>query len=210
MRNYNDKYSLVRFLHASPGGIPVDVYINGSLFFNRILFTEFTPYIYVPEGSYEISIFPTMTKDFALFRQVINVDIDKLYTLSLTGYYDEDLQLMLIPEDKEVSLSNYSKVRVVHLSPNLPRLNILDDKTLLFSDVDFRDITNYLNLTSKIYKINIELSENNRLLRSNQIAINSSRIYTLYLLGNFANFQIFQSLDGSTFITPVVRNISKL
>ncbi|MGL4914564.1 MAG: DUF4397 domain-containing protein [Romboutsia sp.] len=204
MRKYNDKYSLIRFLHAVPRGVPVDIYLNGSLFFNRVLFTHFSPYIYVPVGTYEVSIFPTMSKETALHRETIKVLDGELCTLALTGYYD-DLKLLLIPEDKEGTTNSKSKVRVVHLSPNLPELNILADKEILFSEINFREVTDYLEMPSQFYTIDIELAQNNRLLRSNRLAINKDRIYTLYILGNFANFQIFQSLDGATFINPVVR-----
>lgn len=204
MRKYTDKYSLIRFLHAVPRVMPVDIYLNGSLFFNRVFFTQFSPYLYVPEGSYEVTVFVTMTKENPILRQNIEVKNGELATLAMTGNYD-DIKLLLIPEDKEGASGNNSKVRVVHLSPNLPELNILSYDSILFSNVDFREITEYIEMPPQFYKINIELSQNNRLLRSNRIAINPNRIYTLYLMGNFANFQVFQSLDGAAFINPVVR-----
>ena len=204
MRKYTDKYSLIRFLHAVPRVMPVDIYLNGSLFFNRVFFTQFSPYLYVPEGSYEVTVFVTMTKENPILRLNIEVKNGELTTLAMTGNYD-DIKLLLIPEDKEGASGNNSKVRVVHLSPNLPELNILAYDSILFSEVDFREITEYIEMPSQFYKINIELSQNNRLLRSNRIAINPNRIYTLYLMGNFSSFQVFQSLDGATFINPVVR-----
>lgn len=204
MRKYTDKYSLIRFLHAVPGIMPVDIYLNGSLFFNRVFFTQFSPYLYVPEGVYEVTVFITMTKENPILRQNIEVKNGELATLAMTGNYD-DIKLLIIPEDKEGASGDNSKVRVVHLSPNLPELNILAYDSILFSNVDFREITEYIEMPSQFYKINIELSQNNRLLRSNRIAINPNRIYTLYLMGNFASFQIFQSLDGAAFINPVVR-----
>ena len=203
MKKFNDKYSLIRFLHAVPRGVPVDVYLNGSLFFNRILFTHFSPYIYVPEGTYDVSVFPTMTKENPLLRQSIQVKDGELCTLAMTGYYN-DLELLLIPEDKEVGSKNDSKLRVVHLSPNVLDLNILANSKVIFSDVSFREVTDYIEMPPQFYQIDIELSVNNRLLRSNRLAVNRDRVYTLYILGNFASFQVFQSLDGAAFITPVV------
>ena len=76
----------------------------------------------------------------------------------------------------------------------------------MFEDIDFKEATNYINLQPDLYKIDIELSQNNRLLRSNRVRINPDGIYSLYMLGNFANFQVFRSLDGGAFITPVIRN----
>jgi len=184
--------------------MPVDIYLNGSLFFNRVFFTHFSPYLYVPEGIYEVTVFITMTKENPIIRQNIEVKNGELATLAMTGNYD-DLELLLIPEDKESAVGNNSKIRFVHLSPNVPELNILLDNVMIFSNIDFRKITEYVQIPTQFYQLDIELSQNNRLLRSNRIAINPSRIYTLYLMGNFASFQVFQSLDGATFINPVVR-----
>lgn len=203
MDNTNS-YSLVRFLHGVPREGAVDIYLNGSLFFNRVLFTQFTPYIYVPEGVYDVTIFPTMKKDNPLFRQSIVVRDSKFSTLAFTGY-DEDFELILIPEYSTGTTGENSKVRIAHLSPNLPEINMIFNNKTLFSDISFREVTDYLELQPNIYKVEIELSQNQRQLRINPIRIRQNRVYTLYILGNFATFQIFQSLDGATFANPVVR-----
>jgi hypothetical protein len=195
---------LIRFLNAVPGLGPVDIYLNGSLFFNRVFFTQFTPYLYVPSGSYEIAIFPTMKKENPIIRDFIQVGNNELGTLSLNGF--DDLGLLFIPEAKNDVDNDNSKLRVVHLSPNIPKVNIIINNEVLFEDIDFKEATNYMNLPPDIYRIDIELSQNNRLLRSNRVRINPDGIYSLYMLGNFANFQLFRSLDGGAFITPVIRN----
>lgn len=206
-RVYDENYSIIRFLHAVPRGKPVDIYFNNSLFFNRILFTQFTPYIYVPEGTYEVTIFETGTRENPILREDLEVQRDKMSTLAMTGY-EEDLELLLINEAKEESENtDVSKVRIVHLSPNLPKLNIYLNDKIVFSDVDFREVTDYVEVPAyDIYTLDIVLEKSGRLLRSNQIAVNVDRVYSLYLLGNFANFQVFQSRDGTAFVNTVVRD----
>lgn len=206
-RVYDENYSIIRFLHAVPRGKPVDIYFNNSLFFNRILFTQFTPYIYVPEGTYEVTIFETGTRENPILRENLEVQRDKMSTLAMTGYED-DLELLLINEAKEESEnSDLSKVRIVHLSPNLPKLNIYLNDKLVFPDVGFREVTDYVEVPAyDIYTLDIVLEKSGRLLRSNQIAVNVDRVYSLYLLGNFANFQVFQSRDGTAFVNTVVRD----
>ncbi|MGL6107126.1 DUF4397 domain-containing protein [Romboutsia sp.] len=203
----SNSYSLVRFLHGTPRQGAVDIYLNGSLFFNRVLFTQFTPYIYVPEGVYEVTVFPTMKKDNPLIRQSIEIiaNDSTFSTLALTGY-SEDFELLLIPEGSNRNIGQDSEIRVVHLSPNLPEINMIFNNETLFSNVDFREVTDYINIQPDFYKVEIELSQNKRQLRINPIRIRPHRVYTLYILGNFASLQIFQSLDGATFINPVVRD----
>ena len=43
-------------------------------------------------------------------------------------------------------------------------------------------------------------NENGQLIRQIRVTINPGRVYSFYALGNKPNFQIFQSLDGATFM----------
>lgn len=195
---------MLRFLHGAVNEGAVDIYLNGSIFFNRVLFTQFTPYIYVPDGIYEVSIFNTMTKENPILIQNIEIKNGNFSTLVLTGY-KEDFDLLLVPENENISNNNQSRIRIVHLAPNIPEINILFDNETLFSNVDFKEITNYIEILPSQYKVEIDLSENGRRLKFTRIRIRPDRIYTLYILGNFGNFQIFQSLDGSTFTNSTER-----
>ena len=51
IRDWNESFSLIRFLHAIPEGEEVDVYINDTPFYEDLDFADFSPYVYVPKGS---------------------------------------------------------------------------------------------------------------------------------------------------------------
>ncbi|MEG1311625.1 MAG: DUF4397 domain-containing protein [Romboutsia sp.] len=201
MRKYSEEYSMVRVLHGVNHNDAVDIYINDSLFFKALRFTQFSPYVYVPKGQYEMTVYNSDTTDNPLVREYIEVENGELTTIAITGDFG-DLKLVTIDEDKEKAQKGYSKVRVVQLSPDTPEINILLDGKILFSDIEFRDITDYEEIQPSTYRMDIESSDGNRIIRSNRIIINPDRIYTLYILGKLPNIQIFQSLDGATFISP--------
>ena len=200
MRQWNEKYSLVRALHAIPEGEDVDIYINNNPFFKGLEVEEFTPYIYVPEGEYEITVYLADTQDNPLVRQRVKVNASELVTIAITGN-PEDIQLLPISEDTETASGNNSKVRVVHLAPISPEVNILADGQTLFSNIKFRDITEYKEIPAKVYDVEIEASSNKQLIRNDQVTINPNRIYTFYAVGNVPHVSIIQSLDGATFIS---------
>ena len=83
MRIFNPNYSLVRVLHAVPDGEVVDVYINDTLFFRDLVFRQFSPYIYLPEGSYDMSVYSANTRENPLISRNINVDKNKLITIAM-------------------------------------------------------------------------------------------------------------------------------
>ncbi len=199
LRIFNPNYSLVRVLHAVPDGEVVDVYINDTLFFSDLVFRQFSPYIYLPEGSYNMSVYSANTRENPLISRNINVDKNKLITIAMVGNAGT-LRLLNIEEGIETPTKGKSKTRVVNLVPNSPDMNILYNDTVLFEHNDFRDITDYKEIDPGIYRIDLELVENGKIVRTTRVNINPDRIYTLYLLGNAANIEIFQSLDGASFI----------
>ena len=82
MRNFNENYSLVRALHAVVGGDTVDIYLNGNPFFYNIKFTDFTPYVYVPEGKYTVEVFPRDQKENPIVPPALSYPIKRY-----AGYY---------------------------------------------------------------------------------------------------------------------------
>lgn len=127
------------------------------------------------------------------------MDKNKLITIAMVGNAGT-LRLLNIEEGIETPTKGKSKTRVVNLVPNSPDMNILYNDTVLFEHNDFRDITDYKDIDPGIYRIDLELVENGKVVRTTRVNINPDRIYSLYLLGNTANIEIFQSLDGASFI----------
>lgn len=199
MRDVNDDYSLVRVLHAAPNADAVDIYINDTLFFKELSFTEFSPYVYVPEGNYTMSVYPVNTTENPILSKYIEIDDDELLTIAIIGDND-NLDFLFIEEDTESTYGQNSKLRVVNLVPNSPRVNILEGENVLFPNVGYKDITRYKTVSPGTYTLNVELVENGQIVLQNQISITADRVYTLYALGNIPDVEIYQSLDGATFI----------
>ncbi len=199
MRKFNPNYSLLRVLHAVPDGEVVDVYINDTLFFSDMTFRQFSPYIYVPEGDYQMSVYSAQTRENPLISQPISIAKNKLLTIAITGNAGT-LRYLNIEEETQAPTQGSSRTRVVNLVPDSPEINIRYNGEIMFEDSDFREITDYKEISPGVYRIDLELLQNGKIVRTTRVNINADRIYTLYLLGNSANIEIFQSLDGATFI----------
>lgn len=199
MRKFNPNYSLLRVLHAVPDGEVVDVYINDTLFFSDMTFRQFSPYIYVPEGDYQMSVYSAQTRENPLISQPISIAKNKLLTIAKTGNAGT-LRYLNIEEETQAPTQGSSRTRVVNLVPDSPEINIRYNGEIMFEDSDFREITDYKEISPGVYRIDLELLQNGKIVRTTRVNINADRIYTLYLLGNSANIEIFQSLDGATFI----------
>ncbi len=199
MRNFKENYSLVRVLHAVPDGEEVDVYINGFPFYSSIQFAQFTPYIYVPEGEYVFSVYLKGEKEKPLSETKIKINSEELITAPII-LTKEGVKILRIPEEMGIPNGNKSKFKFVHLVPNMPAVNILLDENEVFKNIEYAMYTNYEEIPPKEYKMDIESSENKKIITSNQININPNRIYTFYAIGNAPNIDIIQTLDGATFL----------
>lgn len=199
MRNFNKNYSLIRVLHAVPGGDDVDIYLNDKPFYKELDFTQFTPYIYVPQGKHTLIAYADGDLDKPILKQEIEVKNDELVTMAIVGD-DKSIELLPIKEDKEIASGNNSKVRFVHLVPNGREVNILLDNKAEFSNVKFKDVTPYLEVAPKEYRIDVAAAQNGMIINSDLIKVNPNRIYTFYAVGNAPNFEVLQSVDGATFL----------
>lgn len=199
MRNFNKDYSLIRILHAVPGGEDVDIYLNGNPLFNELDFTKFTPYVYIPKGTYTIEVFEEDTKINPILQEKITVEAQELVTVAII--IDEGkIKLLPIKEDMEIAEGNKSKVRFVHLVSKGRTVNILMDNEKIFTDVSYKDVTEYKELDPKLYDVAVESVDSKQLIRRLRINVNPNRIYTFYAIGEAPNFEIIQSLDGATFM----------
>lgn len=200
MRNFNENYSLVRALHAVVEGDVVDIYLNGSPFFNNIQFTNFTPYVYVPKGQYSIEVFLRDQKENPIITGNIDITSNELVTIAIVGESDKNIDILPIEEEMTIPTGNQSKTRFIHLVPNGRPVDIVLDGVRVLDNVGYKDITPYTDTNPKTYQVDVLLNENGQLIRQIQVTINPGRVYSFYALGNKPNFQIFQSLDGATFM----------
>lgn len=200
MRNFNENYSLVRALHAVVEGDVVDIYLNGRPFFNNIQFTNFTPYVYVPKGQYSIEVFLRDQKENPIITGNIDITSNELVTIAIVGESDKNIDILPIEEEMTIPTGNQSKTRFIHLVPNGRPVDIVLDGVRVLDNVGYKDITPYTDTNPKTYQVDVLLNENGQLIRQIQVTINPGRVYSFYALGNKPNFQIFQSLDGATFM----------
>lgn len=191
--------SLVRVFHAAPQAPNVDVYVNDQMVFSNLAFGDFTRYVYLDEGEYNVSVYLAGQKDRPVINQMVDVPSQQIFTIAATGNLD-NLGLLVIPDKVSKSPSqNYSSVRVIHLSPNAPGVDILVDGDTLFEDISFGEGTDYVDLNSGTYNINAVLNSDKSVVLPLKMTLNPDKIYTIYIIGNPPSLQAVQVVDGNTY-----------
>ena len=199
--------SLVRVFHAAPQAPNVDVYVNDQMVFSNLAFGDFTRYVYLDEGEYNVSVYLAGQKDRPVINQMVDVPSQQIFTIAATGNLD-NLGLLVIPDKVSKSPSqNYSSVRVIHLSPNAPGVDILVDGDTLFEDISFGEGTDYVDLNPGTYNVNVVLNTDKSVVLNTdksvvlplKVTLNPDKIYTIYIIGNPPTLQAVQVVDGNTY-----------
>ena len=192
--------SYVRVLNASPDAPAVDIYINGGLIFKNIKFKDFTEYVQLSMGQYKMEVYPVGQMDKPVLAQNIQVPEKQVITIAAAGNF-EDLQLIPYIEGNADGLAmNQSRVRLIHLSPDAPEVDVLINGQIVFNNIGFMDATDYIKVVSGTYNIVVNLAGTNDTVLTFSPQLNSQKVYTVYVVGNPPNLSEIQSLDGSTFV----------
>ena len=192
--------SYVRVLNASPDAPAVDIYINGGLIFKNIKFKDFTEYVQLSMGQYKMEVYPVGQMDKPVLAQNIQVPEKQVITIAAAGNF-EDLQLIPYIEGNADGLAmNQSRVRLIHLSPDAPEVDVLINGQIVFNNIGFMDATDYIKVVSGTYNIVVNLAGTNDTILTFSLQLNSQKVYTVYVVGNPPNLSEIQSLDGSTFV----------
>ena len=191
--------SLVRIFHAASQTQNVDVYINDQMVFSNLAFGDFTKYVYLDEGEYNVSVYLAGQKDIPVINQMVDVLSQQIFTVAATGNLD-NLGLLVIPDKVSKSPSqSYSSLRVIHLSPNAPGVDILVDGDTLFEDISFEEGTDYVDLNNGTYNVNVVLNTDKSVVLPLKVNLNPDKIYTIYIIGNPPTLQAVQVVDGNTY-----------
>lgn len=192
--------SIVRLFHASPNAPSVDVYIDGQLVVEDLSFTNFSDYSYLEEGVHTVQVVPTNDSSTILINKMVDVPDDRIFTIAIVGNL-ENIEPLLIEDDiNEVPSTKEATLRVIHLSPTAPSVNIIADSATIFEDLDFKESSDYIKVPAGMYDIKVALSENGNIVLTSKINLKANRIYTIFVVGNPPNLGLIQSVDVNTYL----------
>lgn len=203
----NDNDAYMRVVHTATKSPHVDLYINDKLTVPDLRYREFTDYIKLPTGTYNIKVYPKNTKSTPLVDSNITLNPSTITTYAI---YSQARKLSLHPV-KESPLTSptqgKSKIRIANLIENISPVDVyLSDGTLLYRNVSYKDITKYIELAPNTYIIDIKLADTDiSMLYAPNMNLRGDNYYTLYLIGLINDYpepQMLIPLDGITYLNP--------
>lgn len=178
----NKKPAVVRFLHAAHQIEKIDIYINGKRILKDVDFKDKTNYLTLPTGKYHIDIYPAGNQVSTIINKNIDLEPNNIYTLAAIGTGDK---LRLIPYIDEHGVnSGISKVRFIHLSPEIPPVNVTINKGYdLFKNISYKEATNYLALSPMTIELDLKEKETGTLIKTlPNITFKPNQAYSIVMI----------------------------
>lgn len=160
-----DEAAYVRVLHASPDAPPVDVLVNGKAAVTWLAFGHITSYLRLSsETSYDVKIVPA-SQPSTVVLDLKGVRFNEGYsTVAAIGLLNPGSTgngfTVKVFHDQNRTSDDRSRVRVVHLSPNAPAVDVyLRRGNASFgkavSDIAYPNNTGYLSVKPGWYTVAI-------------------------------------------------------
>ena len=191
--------SLIRIFHASPAAPAVDVYIDGKPFIRNISYKQFSKYIDVPENVETITLYVAGDDTQPVLEQELDFPQGRIFTMAITGELDNLSVEPLEESIDQLPSRDNTVVRFVHLAPNLPDVDILNQGEAIVSDLEFREFSDYMPLPFGNFRFVVRDEETKQNVAGINAALNSERIYSLYIIGEPQSLEVIQSVDGNTY-----------
>lgn len=197
--------SCVRVFHASPDAPAVDVYANDKLIAKNLSYKEFSKYLQIKPGKYNIKVYPTGETQNPVINTNVTAPPCSIFTVAAVDCLC-DIELLPIPEPGKPIPPGKTCVRFVHLSPNAPNVDItLPDGAILFENVGFKEYTDYIIVDPGTYTLQVRPTGTDEVvLTVPNVKVNPCRFYTVYAVGIAGAcknpLEAVLSLDGNCYL----------
>jgi uncharacterized protein DUF4397 len=185
-----DSKAMVRVLHASPDAPAVDIYINDAIVdgWTNVPFGTLSDYMAVPADTYNVKIYATGDTTSPVIDTDVTVDAGKSYTIAASGLL-ADNSLKAYPFVDEPNLQqDKALVRVVHLSPDAPAVDVAPDGgDALITNLEFPNATDYAALAPGSFDLEVRLAGTMTVaLDLDPITLDAGKAYSVFAIGSAA------------------------
>jgi hypothetical protein len=180
--------ALVRVLHASPNVPAVTVYVNGEPAVARLGTLKASGYLALDAGEYDVAVaLAGQPVDKAVLRTTVSVADKTRYTALARGLLQgkgaRKLELAA-QRDIAVAPAPRSALRVWHLSPDAPRVDVLVNGRKVLSRVPYKAASSYLSLPAGSYRVQVNVAGTRTAVFRGTVRLAKDRAYTAAALGS--------------------------
>jgi hypothetical protein len=182
--------SLVRVLHASPNVPAVSVFVNGQRAVARLGALKATGYLALDPGTYDIAVaLAGQPLAKAVLKTKLTVADKTRYTALarglLKGKGARKLELAA-QRDIGTAPAGKSALRVWHLSPDAPRVDVFVNGKKAVSRLPYKRATAYLTLDPGTYNVEVRVAGTKTAVFKGKVTTAAGKAYSATALGSVA------------------------
>jgi hypothetical protein len=179
--------ALLRVLHASPNVPAVTVYVNGQRAVGRLGTLKATGYLALDAGTYDVAVAPAgQPLSRAVLKAKLTLADKTRYTALARGLAGGKKNRLELARQADLATAPTGKaaVRVWHLSPDAPKVDIWVNGKKTLSGVGYKKASAYLSLNAGTYRIQVAIAGTKRIALDARVSVRADRAYTIAALGS--------------------------
>jgi hypothetical protein len=206
----------IRVVHSAPSAPPVDVYVTApgadinttTATLSNVAFTEFSDFLEIPEGDYQIRVTTVGAKDPVFDSGTVPLDAGSILTavaVDATGGASP-ISLVVLTNDPTTPFieiaDNRARLRAVHASPDAPNVDILVDNAIVLSDVAFTEFLDYTTVPAGDRNIKVNATGTADSVIDVTVPLAGGTNYTVLAVNFVASIEPLLLVDNTTTPTP--------
>jgi hypothetical protein len=206
----------IRVVHSAPSAPPVDVYVTApgadintaAPTLSNVAFTEFSDFLEIPEGDYQIRVTTVGSKDPVFDSGAVTLDAGSIFSavaVDATGGASP-ISLVVLANDPTTPFieidDNRTRLRAVHASPDAPNVDILVDNALVASDVAFKEVLDYTDVPAGDRNIKVNATGTASSVIDVTVPLAGGTNYTVLAVNLVASIEPLLLVDNTTTPTP--------
>jgi len=188
--------STIRVVHAIPDAPAVDIYVDDKKTLSSLNYKKVTGYVSLESGKHTIKIYPTSAqgKGTPVAQQDVDLNANWDYTVAATGKLNSP-QIRIFSDNLNLPGSGKTNIRVYHLSSNAPAINLaVKDGNILARNLAYGNATEYLQVESKNYQLQIQNAANNEVIYTTSATLASNSVQSIFAFGLINETPAFSTL----------------
>lgn len=184
--------SYIRFFHAVPNCIPIDIYINDVMVVYDLKFGQLTQFMMYMEGTYNLQIFNSGNVEDPLYVEDFKIDKNSVYTIVKGGDFGEFYMYYIKEKKYDGDVKNNAIVNFnnfLNVKKNLDMYALEND--LLYQNVAFGKTTENKLISASEQRFSVSISgTEGKLADSKDIKLVSKTYYNIFCIGTIGKVEV--------------------
>ena len=184
----------VRGIYAIPGGPPVDVFVDGTQIVENLSYKQVGRYYGFAAGQHTVRVVPVGQPQVSSVQRKVRLEPKTNYTVAATGRLQSP-KSEVYTDNNTIPASEKVRLRVIHLSPDAPAVDITAGGKLLVADLRFGEASEYLTVPSGSYLLNVTPTGKTNPIGTFPVSLTGGTVTTRFAVGLVTTIDQTQALD---------------